>query len=236
MKAVRSSSPVSKVPSLSSSSHVFAFPVSDRGNIIRRTTSFSMSVFKYFTYSEEFVNVFVRIDFGSTIKLFSLDESQVVTFNGKFVCGFKNGDCGTRSRSDNTIGSPHGFIIYWIVISMNIKEVTEVTDVENWRIDNSQDNAEMEHTMDVDNKDGKYCLDDMSVGFEEDASNGGDQNERDTKNMTLTIKSHSSEFYQAKNMSEENVVKVNYTPSLKTGFRVVGRKRKPSLALQSPYE
>nr|GEU72355.1 reverse transcriptase domain-containing protein [Tanacetum cinerariifolium] len=40
MKAVRSSSHVSKVPSLSSSSHVFASPVSDKGNIIRRTASF----------------------------------------------------------------------------------------------------------------------------------------------------------------------------------------------------
>ncbi|GJT90066.1 zf-CCHC domain-containing protein [Tanacetum coccineum] len=40
MKAVRSSSHVSIVPSLSSSSHVFASLVSDRGNIIRRTASF----------------------------------------------------------------------------------------------------------------------------------------------------------------------------------------------------
>ncbi|GKC79315.1 hypothetical protein Tco_1130089, partial [Tanacetum coccineum] len=35
-----------------------------------------------------------------------------------------------------------------------------------------EDNDEMEHVMDVDNKDGKYCLDDMSIGFEEDKSNG----------------------------------------------------------------
>ncbi|GKG39789.1 hypothetical protein Tco_0463934, partial [Tanacetum coccineum] len=35
MKAVRSSSHVSIVPSLSSSSHVFASPVSNRGKIIR---------------------------------------------------------------------------------------------------------------------------------------------------------------------------------------------------------
>ncbi|GJT51343.1 hypothetical protein Tco_0977500, partial [Tanacetum coccineum] len=34
------------------------------------------------------------------------------------------------------------------------------------------DNDEMEHAMDVDNEDGKYCLDDMSIGFEEDKSNG----------------------------------------------------------------
>ncbi|GJW22846.1 hypothetical protein Tco_0033468, partial [Tanacetum coccineum] len=31
-------------------------------------------------------------------------------------------------------------------------------------------------------------------------------------------------------------VKVNDTTSLKTGFRVVGRKKKPGVALQSPYE
>ncbi|GJZ32997.1 hypothetical protein Tco_0578433 [Tanacetum coccineum] len=45
MKAVQSSSHVSIVPSLSSSNHVFASPVSDRGNIIRRTTSFSVSLY-----------------------------------------------------------------------------------------------------------------------------------------------------------------------------------------------
>ncbi|GJS60892.1 integrase, catalytic region, zinc finger, CCHC-type containing protein [Tanacetum coccineum] len=88
--------------------------------------------------SEKFMNVFMRIGFGSTIKLVSFDESQVVTFNSKFVCGFRNSDCGTGSQSDNTVGSPHGFIIHWIVISKNIKKVTEVIDVENWQMDNSQ--------------------------------------------------------------------------------------------------
>nr|GFC43301.1 hypothetical protein [Tanacetum cinerariifolium] len=33
------------------------------------------------------------------------------------------------------------------------------------------DNAETEDNMEVDNEDGKYCLDDMSIGFEEDTSN-----------------------------------------------------------------
>ncbi|GJY50268.1 hypothetical protein Tco_0441115 [Tanacetum coccineum] len=45
MKVVRSSSQVSIVPSLSSSSHVFASPVSDKGNIIRRTALFSASLY-----------------------------------------------------------------------------------------------------------------------------------------------------------------------------------------------
>nr|GEV45498.1 ribonuclease H-like domain-containing protein [Tanacetum cinerariifolium] len=87
--------------------------------------------------SEKFMNVFMRIGFGSAIKLVSFDESQVVTFNSKFICGFRNSDCGTGSRSDNTVGSLHGFIIHWIVISKNIKKVTEVIDVGNWRVDNS---------------------------------------------------------------------------------------------------
>ncbi|GKA57487.1 putative reverse transcriptase domain-containing protein [Tanacetum coccineum] len=69
-----------------------------------------------FSNSEEFVNVFVRVGFSSTIELVSFDESQMVTFNGKFICGFRNGDCGTGSRSDNTVGSPHGFIIHGIEI------------------------------------------------------------------------------------------------------------------------
>ncbi|GKC76922.1 hypothetical protein Tco_1127696 [Tanacetum coccineum] len=104
------------VPSLSSSSHVFASPVN----------------------SEEFVNVFTRIDFGSTIKLVFLDESQVITFNGKFVCGFRNGDCKIGSQSDNTVDSLHGFVIHRIEVLKGNEKVTEVIDVENWRIDNSR--------------------------------------------------------------------------------------------------
>ncbi|GJV98263.1 hypothetical protein Tco_1553515 [Tanacetum coccineum] len=45
MKAVRSSSQFSIVPSLSSSSQIFASPDSDRGNIIRRTASFYVSLY-----------------------------------------------------------------------------------------------------------------------------------------------------------------------------------------------
>ncbi|GJY65849.1 hypothetical protein Tco_0468087 [Tanacetum coccineum] len=52
--------------------------------------------------------------------------------------GSKNGDYGTRSQSNNTVSSPHGFIIHEIIILKNIKEVTEVIDVKNWRVDNSR--------------------------------------------------------------------------------------------------
>nr|GEX14923.1 hypothetical protein [Tanacetum cinerariifolium] len=83
------------------------------------------------------MDVFMRICFGSAIKLVSFKESQMVTFNSKFFCGFRNGDCGTKSQSYNMVGSPHGFIIHRIVISKNIKKVTEVIDVENRQIDNS---------------------------------------------------------------------------------------------------
>ncbi|GJU21883.1 hypothetical protein Tco_1155225 [Tanacetum coccineum] len=107
---MRSSSHVLLVPLLSSPSQVFASPVSDWGNIIRQTTS-GVFVFKHNTYSEKFVNVFVRISFNSTIKLVSFDESKMVTLNGKFICGFRNGDYGTGSRSDNTVGSLHGYTI-----------------------------------------------------------------------------------------------------------------------------
>ncbi|GKA56549.1 hypothetical protein Tco_0755621 [Tanacetum coccineum] len=116
MKVVRSSSQVLIVPSLSSSSHVFASSVN----------------------SEEFVNVFVRISFGSAIKLVSFDKSQVVTFNGKFIRGLRNSDCETGSWCDNMVSSPHGFIIHWIEIFENHEKVTEVVDVENWRVDNSR--------------------------------------------------------------------------------------------------
>ncbi|GJX54985.1 putative ribonuclease H-like domain-containing protein [Tanacetum coccineum] len=89
---------------------------------------------KFIPYSEEFMNVFMRIGFGSTIELVSIDKSQVVKFDSKFVCGFRNSDRGTRSRSDNMVDSPHGFIIHWVVVSKNIKKVTEVIDVKNWRV------------------------------------------------------------------------------------------------------
>ncbi|GJU78550.1 hypothetical protein Tco_1275620 [Tanacetum coccineum] len=80
MKAVRSSSYVSMVPSLN---------------------------------SEEFMNVLVRVGFGSTIKLVSFD-------------------------SDNTVNSPHGFAIHGIEVLKGNEKVMEVIDVENWRIDNSR--------------------------------------------------------------------------------------------------
>ncbi|GJX92744.1 hypothetical protein Tco_0347330 [Tanacetum coccineum] len=88
--------------------------------------------------SEEFVNVFVRIGFSSTIELVFFDKSQVVTFNRKFICGFRNSDCGTRSRSDNMVSSPHGFIIHGLKIFKDNEKVTEVVDVKNWRVDNSR--------------------------------------------------------------------------------------------------
>ncbi|GJS98729.1 hypothetical protein Tco_0819899 [Tanacetum coccineum] len=45
-----------------------------------------------FPNSEEFMNVFMRIGFGSTIELVSFDKGQVVTFDSKFVCGFRNSE------------------------------------------------------------------------------------------------------------------------------------------------
>nr|GEV63460.1 putative reverse transcriptase domain-containing protein [Tanacetum cinerariifolium] len=135
LKAVRSSYRFSIVPSLSSSRQVFAFPEGDRGNIIRRTTSFScVSVFKHITDFEKFMNVFVRIGFDSTIELVSFDKSQVVFFNGKFICGFRNSDCRTGSQSDNTIGSPHGFVIHGIMVLKGINKVTKVVEIKDWNV------------------------------------------------------------------------------------------------------
>ncbi|GJR23331.1 putative reverse transcriptase domain-containing protein [Tanacetum coccineum] len=107
------------------------------GQIVTMTISEHFLHTKPSIDSEEFVIVFMRIGFGSTIELISFDEGQVVTFDSKFVSSFKNSDCGTGSRSDNTVSGPHGFIIYWEKIFKSIKNVTEVVDVENWRIDNS---------------------------------------------------------------------------------------------------
>nr|GEY68111.1 hypothetical protein [Tanacetum cinerariifolium] len=84
------------------------------------------------------MNVFVRIGFDSTIELVSLDKSQVVTFNVKFDCGFRIGDCRTGSWSDNMVGIPRGFVIHGIKVLKGNEKVTEVIDVENMHVDNSR--------------------------------------------------------------------------------------------------
>ncbi|GJX15096.1 hypothetical protein Tco_0206854 [Tanacetum coccineum] len=55
--------------------------------------------------SEEFINVFMRIDFGSFIKLVSLDKSQVVTFDSKFVSSFRNSDYRTQEGQSGKLWS-----------------------------------------------------------------------------------------------------------------------------------
>ncbi|GKB87070.1 hypothetical protein Tco_0959342, partial [Tanacetum coccineum] len=61
----------------------------------------------------------------------------MVTFNGKFICGFKNGDCGTGSQRDNTVRSLHG-VIHGIEILKGNEKVMEIIDGENCLIDNSR--------------------------------------------------------------------------------------------------
>ncbi|GJZ64842.1 putative reverse transcriptase domain-containing protein [Tanacetum coccineum] len=63
---------------------------------------------EFILYSEEFVNVFMRIGFGSPIKLVSFDKGQMVTFDSKFISGFRNSDWETGSRSNNTEFGPIG--------------------------------------------------------------------------------------------------------------------------------
>ncbi|GJU90220.1 hypothetical protein Tco_1302643 [Tanacetum coccineum] len=56
-------------------------------------------------------------------------------FDSSFI---ENSDCGTKSQSDNTVGSPHGFFIYGMEVLKGNEKVTEVIDVENWRMDKSR--------------------------------------------------------------------------------------------------
>nr|GEU48361.1 hypothetical protein [Tanacetum cinerariifolium] len=50
----------------------------------------------------------------------------------------RNSNCETGSQSNNTVSSPHGFIINEIEVFEGNEEVTKVIDVENWWIDNSR--------------------------------------------------------------------------------------------------
>ncbi|GJZ88137.1 hypothetical protein Tco_0659919 [Tanacetum coccineum] len=87
---------------------------------------------------------------------------------------FRNGDCGTGSQSDNTVGSPHGFIIHWVVIFKYIKKVTEIFDVKNGvrsGSDNGSTSSELEARVCIqgemldglENLFGKKCLTAESV-------------------------------------------------------------------------
>ncbi|GJT51836.1 hypothetical protein Tco_0977993 [Tanacetum coccineum] len=122
------------------------------------------------------------------------------------------------------------------------------------------DNADMEDNMEVDNEDGKYCLDDMSIGFEEDNSNGEIK-------VTLYQEEHKALCNKMDVVVEESTLITESTPVIETrivdstlkvnldqfitdvmhtknifvaieshSFRDVRRKKKPSVALQSPYE
>nr|GEZ06414.1 hypothetical protein [Tanacetum cinerariifolium] len=48
---------------------------------------------------------------------------------GKLIYNFKNSDCETESQSDNTVGSPYGFIIHGIEVFEGNEEVTEIKGV-----------------------------------------------------------------------------------------------------------
>ncbi|GJR42646.1 putative reverse transcriptase domain-containing protein [Tanacetum coccineum] len=112
-----------------------------------------------------------------------------------------------------------------------------------------QNNAEIEGNMEVDNDDGKYCLDDMLIGFEEYTSNGEIK-------VTLYQEEHKALCNKMDVMIEENNPVTETTPVIET--RIVdstlkdkkvnldqfmadvmhteNMKKKPGVALQSPYE
>nr|GEW70917.1 hypothetical protein [Tanacetum cinerariifolium] len=79
------------------------------------------------------MNVLVRIGFNSTIKLISFDESQVISYNCKFVGSCRYGDCQTGSHGNNTIGCVHRFIIeisHGVVKFKKVEKEWEVGDIE----------------------------------------------------------------------------------------------------------
>ncbi|GJS94274.1 reverse transcriptase domain-containing protein [Tanacetum coccineum] len=123
-----------------------------------------------------------------------------------------------------------------------------------------ENNAEIEGNMEVDNDDGKYCLDDMLIGFEEYTSNGEIK-------VTLYQEEHKALCNKMDVMIEENTPVTETTPVIETRIvdsplkdkkvnldqfmadvmhtenmyvaiesHIVGRKKKPGVALQSPYE
>ncbi|GJZ30432.1 hypothetical protein Tco_0575479 [Tanacetum coccineum] len=84
------------------------------------------------------------IDRGENTTSYTRTRSSIHDQSTMLKCLYKdrtilrNSDCGTGSRSDNTVGSPHGFVIHGIEVFEGNEEVTEVIDVENWQIDSSR--------------------------------------------------------------------------------------------------
>ncbi|GJU80261.1 hypothetical protein Tco_1282626 [Tanacetum coccineum] len=118
-----------------------------------------------------------------------------------------------------------------------------------------KDNAEMVDTMD--NEDGKFCLDDMSIGFEKDHLNGEIkvtlyQNDHIPLDETMDVAVKDTPVVTDSSPVVKTIVLDNQcitdvmdaenntvgfdTQLLKHGFGLVKRKRKPGLTLQSPYE
>ncbi|GJV04446.1 hypothetical protein Tco_1338015 [Tanacetum coccineum] len=75
---------------------------------------------------------------SSSSQVFSSPRVRWLPLITKTVCGFRNGDCGTGSQNDNTVGIPHGFVIHGIKVLKGNEKVTKVIDVENLGIDNSR--------------------------------------------------------------------------------------------------
>nr|GEU87429.1 hypothetical protein [Tanacetum cinerariifolium] len=48
---------------------------------------------------------------------------------------FRNSNCGTGSRSDKTVDSPHGFVIYRVIVLKGIEKVTKVVEIKDWNVD-----------------------------------------------------------------------------------------------------
>nr|GEU43289.1 hypothetical protein [Tanacetum cinerariifolium] len=68
----------------------------------------------------------------------SRDSLAYKEYSLRLMLAPRNSDCRTRSQSDNTVGNPQGFIIHGLEVFEGNEEVTEIIDVENWRIDNSR--------------------------------------------------------------------------------------------------
>nr|GEV99143.1 ribonuclease H-like domain-containing protein [Tanacetum cinerariifolium] len=77
----------------------------------------------------------------SSSKISSNFEIELLLFDSNYCISSvkkRNDDCGTKSQSDDTVGSPHGFVIHGIEVLKGNEKVTEVIDVENWPVDNSR--------------------------------------------------------------------------------------------------
>ncbi|GKE07146.1 hypothetical protein Tco_1399164, partial [Tanacetum coccineum] len=110
--------------------------------MVKTSTMEGLHEFGFFFMGHRYVIIVMIKVFASSVSDGGNIIRRIASFSVSLYLNIshipRNGDCETESRSDNTVGSTYGFVIYGIEVLKGNEKVMEVIDVENWRVDNSR--------------------------------------------------------------------------------------------------